>query len=682
MEARAAAWCRELVARLSGAPAAIRPRPGKAEIIPLEAAHQSPLVDWTDEDAAAKGLRSLREAPRERPRPVHHTALERAAAEPCLLLTGEAGSGRTTFLRHLASYLAGEIVGDPAHGLRQLSRPVPRGEDGTVREERWNGPPPIPVPLRAEGPVAPDALLHAAGPDAVELVAAARNGLLSRPLLLLLDDADRLGGERVAEWVAMAAPGLRLLMTATAGTLPGLPGLRRHALLPWLPSQRRAFRAACGAGDDPPGLPDRPGLLSLTVAASGATPETLVGAFVAACASAAGLEPGATSDIHRTALGDALPPQTDAALRVAGLREALGADFLAPYLAAQALAAAPPDEAARRAPNPLALRLLSARYPEKAADLVAAVLDAAATPEAALTAAGLLTGPELAEPLRTRLTQALLDAAKGGGLMPERRAEAGRHLALLGDPRDLEELVPIPAGPFTMGSAAHPNSAPPHPVTVGAYRIGRHPATNRVYRRFVEETGRPWASAEGRQPARANAPAVDLTWRDARAFCEWITPRWRAEGRIAPDEIVRLPTEPEWERAARGPAPATHDPPYPYPGPWRPGRANDETAGLNDTCAVGLFPEGRSAEGAEDLCGGVWEWCSTLWGEDMANPSFRYPYAPDGREDAAAGPTVRRVLRGGCFSSAPEKASATYRGSLEPDGFWRGNGFRVVVARG
>ena len=70
-----------------------------------------------------------------------------------------------------------------------------------------------------------------------------------------------------------------------------------------------------------------------------------------------------------------------------------------------------------------------------------------------------------------------------------------------------------------------------------------------------------------------------------------------------------------------------------------------------------------------------------LWGDDMATPSFAYPYANDGREAETADPSVRRVLRGGCFSSGATKACCTYRGSLEPNGRWRGNGFRIVVSR-
>lgn len=80
------------------------------------------------------------------------------------------------------------------------------------------------------------------------------------------------------------------------------------------------------------------------------------------------------------------------------------------------------------------------------------------------------------------------------------------------------------------------------------------------------------------------------------------------------------------------------------------------------------------------MAGQVWEWCSTLWGEDMATPSYAYPWQDDDREASNAPESVRRVLRGGCFSSGKLKACGTYRGSLEPAGFWRGNGFRIVVS--
>jgi iron(II)-dependent oxidoreductase len=200
---------------------------------------------------------------------------------------------------------------------------------------------------------------------------------------------------------------------------------------------------------------------------------------------------------------------------------------------------------------------------------------------------------------------------------------------------------------------------------------------NALYARFVSETGRPWPSPAGRGPGASNLPATDLTWHDARAFCAWATAAFRAEGRIAATETVRLPTEPEWEFAARGPAGRT----WPWGEAWDADRANSEELGLNAPCAVGLFPAGASPFGCLDMAGQVWEWVSTLWGRAMATPDFAYPWRPDdGREEVGAPDAVRRVLRGGCFASPATKANALYRGSLEADGFWRGNGFRIVIA--
>jgi iron(II)-dependent oxidoreductase len=316
------------------------------------------------------------------------------------------------------------------------------------------------------------------------------------------------------------------------------------------------------------------------------------------------------------------------------------------------------------------LRLFAARVPEREA--LAARLLAEATPAAVLLSADLGVTVGLADALLALLGTTDVPAA--------RRARAGRHLARLGDPRDLEELCTVPSGTLTMGSRHHPNSMPVHQVRMAGYRIGRYPVTNLVYRGFVAATGRPWRSASGPDAERANHPAVDLTWRDAVACCAWLTNVWRASGRIAPGDVVRLPTEPEWEYAARLERSDGEDIVYPWPGSWQPDRANGEDAGFNDVCAVGLFPAGRSPVGCDDMAGQVWEWCSTLWGAGMARPSWTYPTRDDGREAEDAPPDLRRVLRGGCFSSGPAKANATYRGSLEPDGFWRGNGFRVVVS--
>jgi len=297
--------------------------------------------------------------------------------------------------------------------------------------------------------------------------------------------------------------------------------------------------------------------------------------------------------------------------------------------------------------------------------------------DAALKGALLICGQDISTPVQQKL---LLIVEQGRLSLPE-RDEAARHLARLGDPRDLERLCAVPGGSFTMGSDTHPNSQPVHTATVAPFRIGAYPVTNGAYARFAEATNRSWHSPEASIPERRNAPATDLTWHDARAYCAWLTEQWRRSGRIGTSEIVRLPTEPEWERAARGDQPdAGAEITYPWGLGWNTAALNSEESGVNAPCAVGLFPLGASPYGCLDMAGQIWEWTTTLWGSDMATPSFAYPYRDDGRENIGAPADIRRVLRGGCFSSTSLKACCTYRGSLEPNGFWRGNGFRIVVS--
>jgi iron(II)-dependent oxidoreductase len=565
-----------------------------------------------------KAAKGLRRAEAVKPRPVQVTALEAVADTPWLLLTAPRGGGRTAF----AQLLARHLPHDPA----LLAAMVPRNEEGDVLPQSWPGPA-LPV-LLSDG-----AILGLPDDDS--------------PLLLVVDAAERVGPAILERAAALGAarPSLRMLLLGEAPECDGWPlpaGFKRHRILPLTAAARRAFRAAHDLpAREEAGWLGHPGLFALSLEAQ----------------------------------GDSAPALVDAWLAAHPRHELRKARFVQDHLAALAMIDLPEQEIAARFAEDAegldpVLRILAARAPARIPALAQALL---ATPRGAVMAAGIA-------PDAPGLVPALLRVVTEGLLAIPLRVAAGRHLARLGDPRDLEALVAVPGGAVAMGSALHPNSAPPHQVTVAPFRIGRFPVTNRLYRRFVEATGRAWRSTDGLRPERANAPAVDVTWHDARACCDWLTATWRAEGRIGADETVRLPTEAEWECAARGAQPDAATTLYPWAGPWQPDRANSEEAGLNDTCAVGLFPRGRAGCGAEDMTGNIWEWCSTLWGEDMATPSFRYPYADDGREAEKAAPSLRRVLRGGAFSSGREKACCTYRGSLEPAGFWRGNGFRVAVS--
>ncbi len=272
------------------------------------------------------------------------------------------------------------------------------------------------------------------------------------------------------------------------------------------------------------------------------------------------------------------------------------------------------------------------------------------------------------------------------------RAEAGRVLARLGDPRPgvigLEgmEFCLVPAGPFTMGEGGEQ-----HKVTLPAYHIARYPVTVAQFQAFVEASGyRPG----DRDSLRGvdNHPVVWINWRDARAFCNWLTEHWREDGVLPEDWQVRLPSEAEWEKAARGGIEIPAEPliaavgasfaftPVQNPNPQRrypwgddpdSNRANYGESGIGTTSAVGCFPGGASPYGCQDMSGNVWEWTSSLYES--------YPYDPeDGRENPDS--TDSRVLRGGAFFVDEVNVRCAARSNNDPFAHYRIDGFRVVVS--
>ena len=117
-----------------------------------------------------------------------------------------------------------------------------------------------------------------------------------------------------------------------------------------------------------------------------------------------------------------------------------------------------------------------------------------------------------------------------------------------------------------------------------------------------------------------------MSWYEAEAYCNWLTARWRDEGKITADEQVRLPTQAEWEQAARHGAPAPKDAAsdYPWRGPFEPWRANTEESDLNQTTPVTMYPDGRTAGGVWDMSGNVWEWTCDLHSQDSdGDPWYR-----------------------------------------------------------
>jgi formylglycine-generating enzyme required for sulfatase activity len=290
-----------------------------------------------------------------------------------------------------------------------------------------------------------------------------------------------------------------------------------------------------------------------------------------------------------------------------------------------------------------------------------------------------------------------IERMRSGQLSAVQRVAAGNELARLGDPRfrsdawDLPNdpllgFVEIPAGPCLIGSDpgqdpnAYPDEFPQREITLSCYYIGRYPVTGRQFRAFIDQTGHK-PENEGSLYGPANHPVVWLGWFDAVKYCEWLTLRLRDwEG--TPEPLARLlrregwcvmlPSEPEWEKAARG----TDGRAYPWGNDPDNNRGNFGGTGIMTTSAVGCFPKGASPYGIEDMSGNVWEWTRSVWGP--------YPYPTDKagqaeREYLEVREGVRRVRRGGAFFSSPRSARCTARLGSGPYPHGGGMGCRVVL---
>jgi formylglycine-generating enzyme required for sulfatase activity len=240
------------------------------------------------------------------------------------------------------------------------------------------------------------------------------------------------------------------------------------------------------------------------------------------------------------------------------------------------------------------------------------------------------------------------------------------------------EMVPIPAGEFLMGSdpARDPlggeTEQPQHALHLPGYSMSKTLVTNAQYLAFVQATGhaRPphWKAGT---PAKGQEqhPVVYVTWHDALDYCRWLA---QATGKP-----YRLPSEAEWEKAARG----IEGHLYPWGDEWQPARCNSDDSGVNATTPVTSYPQGASPFGLLDMAGNVWEWTRSLWGKDYHGPDYGYPYdAADGREDESAPDEVMHIIRSGSFHNPPPILRCAARYWLSPQ-VWQDNvGFRVVLS--
>lgn len=230
------------------------------------------------------------------------------------------------------------------------------------------------------------------------------------------------------------------------------------------------------------------------------------------------------------------------------------------------------------------------------------------------------------------------------------------------------ETIEIPAGPFTMGSPQFldRDNWRAHTVKLGKYRIGITPVTNKQYQKFIDAR---LVQRRAHYTEQANRhlehPVVGVSWADAVAYCNWLS---EVTGRI-----YRLPSEAQWEKAARGSQDARR---YPWGDEFKPAHCNYNN---RETTPVGEFAAGQSPYGCLDMVGNVWEWTCTLWGRNWRRADFCYPYqADDGRENLVAPSPIFRVFRGGSFRDSEELIGCSVRNYYVPDFQFKDVGFRVV----
>ena len=271
-----------------------------------------------------------------------------------------------------------------------------------------------------------------------------------------------------------------------------------------------------------------------------------------------------------------------------------------------------------------------------------------------------------------------------------RRAESPQPTPLPAEAARLvfePQMVRIPAGKFLMGSTKEQAAQaikdgadkdwiaweqPQHMFELSDYFIGKYPITNREYQAFLRDVKEqtPPRGWDGDQfPAdKGSHPVVNVSWDDANAYCKWLNEKTKKN--------YRLPTEAEWEKAARG----EDERVYPWGNDFDPKKANTSESKIGDTTDVGKFSNADPAQSGDspyacaDMAGNVWEWCNDWFdGNEYKLRQGSVVKDPQGPQKGTF-----RVLRGGSFSSYHWVARCAYRLGNFPVDSSVNRGFRVV----
>ncbi len=243
---------------------------------------------------------------------------------------------------------------------------------------------------------------------------------------------------------------------------------------------------------------------------------------------------------------------------------------------------------------------------------------------------------------------------------PAPETKTSEAIATKVNPADGAPMTWVPAGEFIMGCNEYDDERPAHPVYLDGFWMYKTNVTVAAYRKFCTAMGRemPRAPAWGWQD---DFPMVDVSWDDAKAYADWAG--------------VALPTEAEWEKAARG----TDGRQYPWGNEWDAAKCGSgaKNARAKQPAAVGSFPSGAGPYGCLDLLGSVAQWCADWYDENYYDnsPSRNPPGAETG---------TARVMRGGCFydigvTGDAALLRASKRSSNDPAACGNAIGFRCVA---
>ena len=277
-------------------------------------------------------------------------------------------------------------------------------------------------------------------------------------------------------------------------------------------------------------------------------------------------------------------------------------------------------------------------------------------------------------PVLEHILASLVSCLDSKNISLSERYEIGCILGYVGDPRrgigtndnnvpDIE-WIEIPKGTFLIGSSpkdeeAFANERPQHEIRLDTYYISKYPITVSQFQSYMKSVENPSRQGDYFQPSPHddpetylnNFPIIGVDFKEAISFCEWLGKKLGNE--------VRLPTQEEWEKAARG----EHGRIFPWGDEFEGDRCNANN-NIGKLCSVGLFPNGASPYGVMDMCGNIWEWTSSIWQAD-----------PGTRKDVGK----FHEIRGGAFSSKPAAARCAYHGH-EATSQASNQGFRIVAS--